>query len=169
VKLFGVNKLKRKLLAMPQVARQEIHGALQQSAAEMVGTARNFAPVKSGALRDSIDYTFGEYKPANSNVRGVTGGGSKLNDPDLTVTIHAGDAKAFYAAFVEFGTTGHKIEAKLAPALHLYGGGYVEAVNHPGAAARPFFYPAWRLVKKKAKGRVSRATNKAAKKVAAGA
>ena len=93
----------------------------------------------------------------------------KLNDPDLTVTIHAGDAKAFYAAFVEFGTTGHKIEAKLAPALHLYGSGYVESVNHPGAAARPFFYPAWRLVKKKAKGRISRATNKAAKKVAAGA
>jgi HK97 gp10 family phage protein len=138
-----------------------------KSAAEMVGTAKSFAPVKSGALRDSVAYTFGEYRPANSNVRGVTGGGSKLNDPDLTVTIHAGDADAYYAAFVEFGTTSHKIEAKAAPALHLYGGDYVESVNHPGASARPFFFPAWRLVKKKVKGRVSRATTRAAKKVAA--
>lgn len=168
MKVKGVDKLKRKLKAMPKIARDEIHDALRQSAAEMVGTAKSFAPVKSGALRDSVGYTFGDYKPENSNVRGVVGGGSRLADPDLTVTIHAGDAKAYYAAFVEFGTAGHKIEAKLAPALHLYGGDFVESVDHPGAAARPFFFPAWRMVKKKVKGRVSRATTKAAKKVAAG-
>lgn len=168
MRIKGVDKLKRKLKAMPKVARDEIHGALQQSAAEMVSTAKNFAPVASGALRNSIDYTFGNYAPENSNVRGVGAGGGKLNDPDLTVTVHAGDAKAYYAAFVEFGTTGHAIEAKSAPALNLHGGVYAESVEHPGASARPFFFPAYRLVKKKVKGRISRATNKAAKKVAAG-
>jgi HK97 gp10 family phage protein len=126
---------------MPKIAREEIHGALKLSAEEMTSTAKSFAPVDSGDLRNSIGYTFGEYKPENSNVRGVTGGGGKLNDPDLTVSVHAGDAKAYYAAFVEFGT-----------------------VDTP---AQKFFFPAYRLVKKRVKSRISRATSKAAKKVAA--
>lgn len=153
MKIKGVDKLKRKLKAMPKVARDEIHGALQKSAAEMAATAKNFAPVKSGALRASIGYTFGEYAPENSNVRGV-GGGGKLNDRDLTVTVHAGDAKAYYAAFVEFGTAPHENEGRFAGS------------EHPGASAHPYFFPAYRLVKKRVKSRISRATNKAAKKVA---
>lgn len=169
MKFSGVSKLKRKLRALPAIAREEIHGALQESAAEMVATAKSFAPVKSGDLRNSIGYTFGKYTPENSNVRGVGVVGAKLNDPDLTVTIHAGDAKAFYAAFVEFGTAAHTITPKRPGGLLNIFGRTITKVEHPGAAARPFFFPAWRLVKKKAKGRVSRATNKAAKKVAAGA
>ncbi|MBN9243940.1 MAG: HK97 gp10 family phage protein [Mesorhizobium sp.] len=168
MKFAGVNKLKRKLRALPAIAREEIHGALQQSAVEMVEAARNFAPVKSGDLRNSIGYTFGKYSPENSNVRGVGVAANKLNDPDLTVTIHAGDAKAFYAAFVEFGTAAHTIKPKRPGGLLNIFGRTITKVEHPGAAARPFFFPAWRLVKKKAKGRISRATNKAAKKVAAG-
>ena len=154
MKFRGVDKLKRKLKAIPVVARQEIHEALQQSAAEMTATARNFAPVDSYALRNSIGYTFGEYKAENANVRGVSGGG-KLNDKDLTVTIHAGDAKAFYAAFVEFGTAAHTNKGKFAGS------------HNPGTSAGPFFFPAYRLVKKRVTSRISRATNKAAKKVAA--
>ncbi len=168
MKFAGVNKLKRKLRALPAIAREEIHGALQQSAVEMVEAARNFAPVKSGDLRNSIGYTFGKYSPENSNVRGVGVAANKLNDPDLTVTIHAGDAKAFYAAFVEFGTAAHTIKPKRPGGLLNIFGRTITKVEHPGAATRPFFFPAWRLVKKKAKGRISRATNKAAKKVAAG-
>lgn len=155
MRIKGVDQLKRKLRAMPQIARAEIHEALQQSAAEMTATARNFAPVDSGALRNSIGYTFGEYKAENANVRGV-GGGGKLNDKDLTVTIHAGDARAFYAAFVEFGTAAHTNKGKFAGS------------HNPGASARPFFFPAYRLVKRRVKSRISRATSKAAKKVAAG-
>jgi HK97 gp10 family phage protein len=167
VKFRGVDKLKRKLRTIPQIAREEIHGALQQSAAEMVATAKSFAPVKSGDLSNSIGYTFGKYTQENSNVRGVGVTGTKLNDPDLTVTIHAGDAKALYAAFVEFGTASHTIKPRRPGGLLNVFGRMITKVEHPGATARPFFFPAWRLVKKKAKGRVSRATSKAAKKVAA--
>jgi HK97 gp10 family phage protein len=154
VKFRGVDKLKRKLRAIPQIAREEIHVALQQSAAEMADTAKNFAPVKSGTLRNSIGYTSGAYKAENANVRGV-GGGGKLNDKDLTVTIHAGDAKAYYAAFVEFGTAPHTNKGKFAGS------------HNPGASARPFFFPAYRLVKKRVTSKISRATSRAAKKVAA--
>lgn len=156
MKFRGVDRLKRKLKRMPQVARKEIKAALQQSAEELAETAKSLAPVKSGALRDSIGYTFGNYKAENANVRGVSGGGGRLNDPDLTVTVHAGDAKAFYAAFVEFGTAGHKAGGK-------FKGAYI-----PPSPAQPYFFPAYRLVKRRVRSRISRATNKAARKVAAG-
>ena len=55
----------------------------------------------------------------------------------MTITIYAGDDKAFYARFVEFGTVKMK--------------------------AIPFFFPAYRTNKKRAKSRVRRAHTKAAK------
>lgn len=166
MKIKNLDRFKRKLAAMPVVARQEIHSALQASAEEITDLMKRSAPVRSGALKRSIDYTFGQYTPDNANVRGVTGGGR--GGHDLSVTIHAGDEVAYYAAFVEFGTQGHRIKADRAPALHLYGDVFKEEVDHPGASARPFFYPSWRIGKKKAKSRITRATNNAAKKVAAG-
>jgi HK97 gp10 family phage protein len=139
MKIQNRDRLKAKLAAIPKEARAEIHKALDKSATEMVETAQSFAPVKTGALRNSIGKTFGEYAADNPNVRGVTAGGG-VGDPDLTVTIHAGDQEAYYAAFVEFGT-------KAAP-------------------AHPYFFPAWRLLKKRVLSRIKRATTKAAKKVA---
>lgn len=138
MKIKNKDRLKAKLAAIPKEARAEIHKALDKSATEMVQTAQSFAPVKSGKLRNSIGKTFGEYKADNPNVRGVTGSG--VADPELTVTIHAGDQEAYYAAFVEFGT-------KAAP-------------------AHPYFFPAWRLLKKRVTSRIKRAMTKAAKKVA---
>lgn len=54
----------------------------------------------------------------------------------LSITIYAGNDEAFYARFVEFGT-------------------------RTGVPAQPFFYPAWRLGRKKASARLNRAISKA--------
>lgn len=153
MKIQNLDRFKKKLAAIPVAARAEIQAALVQSGEEIAGLARSFAPKKSGDLARSIGSTIGQYTPENSNVRGVqaTAGGH-----DLSVTIHAGDAKAYYAAFVEFGTAPHE------------NGGLFKGSDNPGATAQPFFFPAYRLGKKKAKSRISRAINKAAKKVAAG-
>lgn len=59
---------------------------------------------------------------------------------DLAVTVEAGGAEAFYARWVEFGT--------------------------PTAAAQQFFFPAYRALRKRIKSRITRASTKAAKKVA---
>lgn len=61
-------------------------------------------------------------------------------DHELSVRISAGDTFARHAHLIEFGTVKMR--------------------------AQPFFYPAYRLGKKRAKSRISRATNKAARKVA---
>lgn len=134
-------KFLQRLAAIGPAARVEIKKALEKSADEMASTARSFAPVDSGDLRRSISYTFGNYAPANANVRGVISGGDVSRDKDLSVTVHAGDAKAYYASFVEFGVA--------------------------DAPAQPYFFPAYRLTKKRVKGRISRAVNAAARKAAA--
>jgi HK97 gp10 family phage protein len=73
--------------------------------------------------------------------KGSFGVGSRSTAPD-SITIHAGDKDAFYARWVEFGT-----------------------VARP---ASPFFFPAYRSLKKRMVSRNKREINKAVKKVAAG-
>ena len=151
-KLEGRDRLLRKMRALPDEVRSAIRQALAEGADEITDMQKRLVPVKSGALRNSIGSTFGKYKPANSNVRGVQAGTS--GDPDLTVTIHAGDAKAFYASFVEFGTAPHTNQGRFA------------GTQHPGSRAQPFFYPAYRALRRRVKSRITRATTKAARKVA---
>jgi HK97 gp10 family phage protein len=154
-KVQNLERLKRRLAAIPKAARAEIHKALEKGAQEIKTMARVMAPQDSGDLRNSVDYTFGAFTPENSNVRGVQAGAG-LGDPDLSVTIHAGDAKAFYAAFIEFGTAPHPQ------------GGQFTGTQHPGTPAQPFFFPAYRLLKKRVKSRINRAVKKAARNAVAG-
>ena len=144
-RIIGLAKLQKKLNAMPQIAKDEIKRALEQSANEIVDMMRNLVPVDSGALRDSIGWTYGEAPRGAMTIGSVRA--SELTG-DLTITVYAGtrdkklgEADAYYARWVEFGT--QKMQAQ------------------------PFFYPAYRALRRRAKGRVTRATNKAAKKVAA--
>ncbi len=150
----GREALLRKLKAMPPAVRKEMRAALAIAADRIVATQKNLAPKRTGALAASIGYSFGSYTPANANVRGVASGGA--GDPDLTVVIHAGDAKAYYAAWVEFGTASHVAGGKFAGA------------RHPGAKASPFFYPGWRAHKRGVKSRLSRAMRKGLKEAVSG-
>jgi HK97 gp10 family phage protein len=59
---------------------------------------------------------------------------------ELAVIVQAGGPKAFYARWVEFGTVRMR--------------------------AQPFFFPAYRALRRRMKGRASRASTKAAKRVA---
>lgn len=143
------DRLLKKLAAIQGAPRTAIKAALDKSAAEIVAMQKSLVPRKTGALANSIGYSFGGFTADNANVRGVSGGAG--GDPDLTVIIHAGDAKAFYAAWVEFGTAPHP------------SGGKFEGTENPGTPAQPYFYPAYRALKKRAKSRISRATKQAIK------
>lgn len=149
----GRDRLAAKLASIQGAPRKAIHDALQQSAQEITAAQKRLAPKKTGALANSIGYTFGVHKAANANVRGVAAGGGGA-DPDLSVTLHAGDAKAFYAAFIEFGTAGHVAGGKFA-------GTFI-----PPGPAQPYFYPAYRSLKRRTKSRISRATTKSIKQAA---
>ena len=152
MKIRNLDRLKAKLAAMSGAAKDEIRAALRESANEIVQQQRRLVPVDQGALRDSIDWDWGDQKKiAYSQTLGTAHGGH-----ELSVRISAGNTFVRYAHLVEFGAAPH------------VAGGKFKGAKHPGAPAQPFFYPAYRLGKRRAKGRIQRAANKAAKRVAAG-
>lgn len=159
-------RLLAKLAAIPDAVRKEIAGALDKGADEIVAMQKRLVPEDSGDLKRSIRKVKGTYTPENANVRGMASGGK--GDPDLTVRIVAGDDKAWYARFVEFGTAPHTIKAKNPSGLLYFNGTRVPQVNHPGSEPRPFFYPAYRALRRRVKSRIARATTKAVKSVAGG-
>lgn len=143
-KIIGLAKLHRKLQRMPEAAKAQIKTAMEKSADEIVAMARNLAPVDSGALRDSIGWSWGK-APQGAMTLGKVAAASLAGD--LTITIYAGtrdkklgDADAFYVRWVEFGTK--KMDAQ------------------------PFFFPSYRANKKRARSNIRRAVTKAAKEVA---
>ncbi len=163
MKIAGKQKFLGQIAALPAAMKAEIRKALEVSADETTELMKRFVPVRSGALKASIDYTFGQYTPDNANVRGLKSSGADATE--LTVTMHAGDAKAWYASLVEFGTKAHIIEPKQAGGkLRLLGGRFVEEADHPGGTASPYFFPAYRFGKKRAKSRLARAVRNGAKK-----
>lgn len=127
-------ELNRKFAALPQIAKDEIRKALARSAGEIAAFARSLVPVDSGALRDSIGWTYGAAPKGSMTLASAAVG-------ELTVTVFAGNSEAYYARWVEFGTQ--------------------------KMTAQPYFFPAYRALRKRARSRVSRATTAAAKKVAA--
>lgn len=151
-KILGLDRLRRKLKAFPKVAEEEIRKAMEASANEIVALAKSLVPKDSGSLAESIAWTYGD-APKGAIVLGKVKGSASGN---LKITVYAGGPDAYYARFIEFGT-----------APHLNGGRFAGSAN-PGTSAQPFFYPAYRATRKLAKGRVTRAINKSAKRIAAG-
>jgi HK97 gp10 family phage protein len=144
--------LLKKMAAMPPAVRSAVKQALAQGADDVTDAMKRLVPVDSGKLQGSIRQTWGGRKVAYASLSGAA---SASGDPELTVTISAGDSGVRYAHLVEFGT-----------APHINGGRFAGS-RHPGAAAKPFFYPAYRANKRRVKARISRATTKAVKALAA--
>ncbi len=143
--VIGLAALLKKMELIPVKVVEAAKAALEENAVEIVALMRKLVPVESGALRDSIGWTWGD-APAGSITIGTVKGGKADGRAygSLVITIYAGtrnkslgERDAFYAGFQEFGTK-----------------------NMP---ANPFFYPAYRAKRGSARARVTRAVKKAVK------
>jgi HK97 gp10 family phage protein len=130
----NLDRLKRKLLALPKAVKAETRIAMEQGGAEMVSLAKSLVPKDEGDLANTIEANY--YEDRHRVV--ISAGGPETEHP----VKNGLDASYNHVAAVELGTR--------------------------KMAARPFFYPAWRALKKRARSRLSRAITKASKKVAAG-
>lgn len=165
-KFSGLDRLNRSLARLPIEAEAAIRIAMEKSAEEIVALMKNLVPEGDGDLKDSIGWTFSKNPPKGSIAVGTIGGSSGEN---LRITIYAGNDRAFYARQVEFGTQAHTVTSKSGKTLVGSDGTvYGKSVNHPGAQAKAFFLPAFRALRKKTRGRISRAVNASARKVARG-
>jgi HK97 gp10 family phage protein len=100
-----------------------MRSALRAGAKVIADEAKANVPVKDGDLRDSIRVS------------------TRAKRGQVTASAKAGNKKAFYWHFVEFGTAAHTIKAKNGKSL-FFNGSNVRSVRHPGARAKPFMRPA---------------------------
>lgn len=158
MKIENRERFNRRIAAIAPEIRKELRDALAKAAEETASTARRLAPVgRTGRLRASIVWRYGD-EETGKHAQGVKGGHS------LSVSITAGNERVRYAHLVEFGAVSHEIEPRKRGEKLSINGRLVSRVRHPGSPAQPFFYPAFRLMKKKAKSTISRSMSKAIKR-----
>lgn len=153
VRVDGLEDLKRALGQFPaNVERNIMRGALRAGATEIADEARRLVPVDTGQLKESIRVSVrpmpggrivatvkagGRFKVYKSG-KAVKGAPYRARRPSGGTDYFA----PFYAHFVEFGTSRHWIKPKNRQSLFL-AGLLREAVDHPGAKAKPFMRPAF--------------------------
>lgn len=136
------SKLKRKLRAVPQKVLDAVKGQMEAYAAQIVAEMKLLVPVETGALRDSIGWTWGDPPKGSlavANVRGRSVSGVFITIYAGTRDKKLGDQDAFYARWQEFGTQ-----------------------NMP---ANPFFFVVWRANRRRVRGGINRAVRKALKSI----
>lgn len=99
-----------------------MRGALRAGAVEIRDEVRQRAPVASGDLKKSIRVT------------------SRVKRGQVSASVKVGNAVAWYAHLIEFGTRPHIIRSKPGRAMR-FGSTTTAQVNHPGIAGRPFIRP----------------------------
>lgn len=126
---------------------KEAGDAALLSGTEMVTQARRYVSRDKGDLEESTVVTpAGQRPPAYSQPGGVS------VVPAGAAMVTAGNSKVRYAHLVEYGTSPHEQ------------GGMFKGTQHPGTEAQPFFWPAYRMMRRRIKSRFSRALSKAIKK-----
>lgn len=149
MKVRGKDRLRVKLQRLlPEAVFAEMEAAAVDSANEMVMAAKNFVPVDTGGLRDSIAATGpGKTTPPYSQP------GGSMTVPEGAAMVTAGDTENRIAHLVEYGTAPHINQG-------LYPG-----TMHPGTSPQPFFWPAYRIVRPRHQRRANKALRNAIKKV----
>lgn len=131
-------RLQARLAKVPDIARAAAAKAMEEGAAEIVAEMKRIVPVASGALRDSIGYTWGEVPAGTFVIADIRSGKNKGDQyATLRIKIYAGSREAFYGRFVEHGTR-----------------------DRP---AHPFFFPAWKKMRPEFDKRIRAAVKQAIK------
>lgn len=125
----------------------EVGAESLKAANEMAALARSFVAVDQGDTRDSITVTpGGQMTPLYSHP-----GGSKVV-PEHAAMVTAGNSKARTPHLLEYGAR-----------AHINAGRFAGTVN-PGSPAQPFFWPAYRMIRRPMRSRTGRAIRRAIKK-----
>lgn len=135
-------RLRRKLHEVRKRVEVAVKAQMEIYAAMLVAEMRFLVPVDSGALRDSIGWTWGTAPKGSMSIAAIKG----RRGPGLYISIYVGTrdkslgaGDAFYARWQEFGTK--------------------------DMPANPFFYVVWRANRRRVRSGISRAAKKAAKSV----
>jgi hypothetical protein len=136
-------------MKFPEGVKSEVSSAFELNAKQLVAMQKRLVAVDDGDLKRSIQWRRG----TAGKVRYAMGSAPAS---DLAVVVSAGDTNVRYAHIVEFGAAPH------------IAGGIFKGAQHPGAPAQPFFFPAYRALRRRFRNRNRRAMKKAIEKSAGG-
>lgn len=126
-KIKGAEELREALSRLPwKMEVRILRGAVRAATKPVLEEAKANAPVRKGALRDSLRIS------------------TKSKRGQVRARVIAGDNKkggVYYATMIEGGTKPHTIKASVKKSLRI-GGVFAQSVKHPGTKARPFMGPA---------------------------
>ena len=124
VNIRGASELQQFLNQLPAKMEANIMRAALRAGANVIKEeAKANVPAKDGDLRDSVRVS------------------TRLKNGRASASVKAGNKKAWYWRFVEYGTAAHTIKAK-GNGILSFGGFFGRSVAHPGAVAKPFMRPA---------------------------
>lgn len=132
----GVERMRARLGALPGELEAAVGDAAVKGAGDIADMARILAPKDTGALAESIHVT-----PGGRPTPRYSQPGNNSVVPDNAAMVTAGNTDVRYAHLVEYGTPPRG--------------------DHPGTPAQPFFWPAYRLLRKKVTRRINSAVGKA--------
>lgn len=148
-RMKGLAELEKKLgRTIPDAAKKAAGVAMLDGAHEMAELMYMLAPEDDGDLKRSIEVT----GPGGTTPPYSQPGGSRKAG-ELEAIITAGNDRVRYPHLVEFGAAPH------------LAGGLFEGAQHPGAEAQPFFFPAYRALRRLVQGKASRAIGRAIRSV----
>lgn len=153
-RILGKIAFERKLARMPERVKAAARKAMESAADDVVRLAQSLVPVEEGTLRDSIGWTWGRPPNGAMTLGKVL---TSLIGAEMTLTIYAGSNEAFQARWVEFGTAPHSLAAGADVVRNTR---QSSLRQHKGAAAKPYFYPAYRANKRPALRKIAGAVRK---------
>jgi HK97 gp10 family phage protein len=127
-----LKSLQRRLEAIPKEVRKAVQPALEKSGQELVATMKQLAEPSRDTGKLIDSIT---YTTAGNTTPPYSQPGGSQVVPANAVMVTAGDTQTRYSHLVEYGTT--------------------------KANAQPFFWPAYRLLKKRMSNRIKRSISKA--------
>lgn len=109
-----LDRLRRRLEAIPEAVKEAVRPALTKSAEELVERMKALAPEDTGALKESIHFTLpGETTPPYSQ----PGGSRVAAENEVLVTV--GNSEVRYPHLVEYGTAAAPAQPFFWPAYRL--------------------------------------------------
>lgn len=154
-----LRRLQKRLAAIPKDVKAAVVPALMASGEELAARIKTLAPEDDGDLKDSVAVTGpGQSTPPHSQ----PGGSRVAGENEVIITVGNEDVR--YAHLVEYGVAPHSVEKGVGTRV----GRLLSKLSgtnemHPGAEAQPYFWPAFRLTRKRIANRVKRAIGKAVK------
>lgn len=138
--VIGLKSLERKLTRhIPRKVREATRVAMEKGAGEIVALMKSLVPRDEGKLAASIGWTWGTVP------EGALAIASQTSDLGETITIYAGDRSTIVT-----NSRGYEFQNAI-----------LQEFGTQDMTPNPYFFPAFRTLRKRAASRITRAMKKA--------